>query len=456
MCDRFSKHPTWLPKVAIGLALMMALPDFVSAAGGASERAKKPRVIVTTDGEGDDRCSMVRFLLYTNDWNVLGLIHSSSKHHWKGDANHQGKNWEPVSWLDRQLDAYEKVYSNLKSHDANYPSPSHLRSQVFVGNIALEGDMRSPTAGSDRIVQVLLDPDSSPVWLQAWGGSNTIARALKTIQEEHPDRMKEVSRKAHLYLIGEQDNTLKTYLRPQWPDLQILRCGGPSYGAIAYRWTTYQPKEIQAFFDRTWMADHMLQGHGPLCSMYEARDGQFRSEGDTPAFLHVITNGLRSDEDPSYGGWGGRFGFDRGIYRSVDAENAQPHSILRWAIRFQNDWAARADWCVEPPSNANHPPQVNVVGDLDRPVQTGDRVLLNAEPSVDPDGDSLSFRWWQYVEAGTWKGETDIKNSDKSKASLVIPSKIESGMNIHIICEVTDDGIPSLTRYQRVILSAVK
>ena len=30
----------------------------------------KPRVIVTSDGEIDDECSLVRFLLYANEWNI--------------------------------------------------------------------------------------------------------------------------------------------------------------------------------------------------------------------------------------------------------------------------------------------------------------------------------------------------------------------------------------------------
>ncbi|MCP4641999.1 MAG: DUF1593 domain-containing protein, partial [bacterium] len=164
--------------------------ELVIPAGLARPRPK-PRVIVTTDGETDDRCSMIRFLLYANEWEILGLIHSSSKYHWEGDQSHPGKDWEPVSWLDRQLDAYATVFPSLKNHSQDYPLPDYLRSQVFVGNIALEGDVREPTPGSDRIVETLLDSDDSPVWLQAWGGSNTIARALKTIAVEYPDRIDE-------------------------------------------------------------------------------------------------------------------------------------------------------------------------------------------------------------------------------------------------------------------------
>lgn len=48
----------------------------------------KPRVIVTTDGEADDRASMVRFLLTANEFDVEEIINSSSQSHWEG-----GKGW---------------------------------------------------------------------------------------------------------------------------------------------------------------------------------------------------------------------------------------------------------------------------------------------------------------------------------------------------------------------------
>jgi hypothetical protein len=37
------------------------------------------RVIVTTDGEIDDECSLVRFLLYANEWDVEAIVTSSSQ-----------------------------------------------------------------------------------------------------------------------------------------------------------------------------------------------------------------------------------------------------------------------------------------------------------------------------------------------------------------------------------------
>jgi len=78
---------------------------------------EKPRVIATTDGEIDDRCSMVRFLMYANEWDIEGIIISSSKFHWKGH------NWAGVKWIDEDIDLYAKSYERLKRHDPDFPSP---------------------------------------------------------------------------------------------------------------------------------------------------------------------------------------------------------------------------------------------------------------------------------------------------------------------------------------------
>ncbi len=447
------------PSLCGTLALVLGLSLSAFAAeerADAKDQQTKPRVIATTDGEVDDRCSMVRFLMYANEWDILGLIHSSSKYHWQGDESHPGKDWEPVNWLDRQLDAYAEVYTNLKKHDPDFPSPEYLRSQIFVGNIAREGDIREPTPGSNRIVEILLEPDDSPVWLQAWGGSNTIARALKTIQKEHPERIEEVAQKARVYLITEQDNTLKTYIRPEWRGIQVVRSAGPSFGAIAYHWQKLQPEDIQRYFDREWITSNILNGHGPLCAMYEAKEERFRSEGDTPAFLHVIHTGLCSHEHPSYGGWGGRFAFAHNVWKSVDKEGVWPHSILRWAKDFQNDWAARADWCVRPYENANHPPTVTLGHPDHFTARPGEKIALHARLSTDPDGDALSFTWWLYSEAGTYGGPVVIEGADEPAATLVVPNDAASGDSLHLICTATDSGDPPLTRYARVIIEVAK
>lgn len=436
------KFRVWL--LAVGFAFQAALAEPSPA---------KLRTIVTTDGEADDRCSMNRFLLYANEWDVRGLIHSSSKHHWLGDATRPGKKWTDISWLDRQLARYAEVYPNLKQHDPGYPSPDYLKSQVFVGNIVYEGDMEQPTPGADHIARVLLDSDSSPIWLQAWGGANTIARALKTIQERHPEKMADVTRKARLFLVANQDSTTEDYILKHWPGIFIVRSSG-AYLAIAYRWEQVMTPAEQKHFDREWMAKHILQNHGPLCAVYEARkDGAFRSEGDSPAFMHLIDVGLRNLEQPNYGGWGGRFEWAGNQWRSAPDDGSITLPIMRWATAFQNDWAARADWCVKSYREANHPPKIQLAHALDLVAKPGERVKLSARPSSDPDQNQLSFKWWHYPEASKFHDEVTIEASGQMEASFIVPESAKPKDTIHIVCEVTDDGTPALTRYQRVIVT---
>ncbi len=417
--------------------------------------SERPRVVVTTDGEIDDRCSMVRFLLYTNEWETCGLIFSSSMFHWKGTPRVQGHDWQGEEWLPRQLDAYARVYPNLRQHDPRYPSPDSLRAQVFEGNVGATGDMEQPTPGSDRIVELLLDHDPAPVWLQAWGGPNTIARALKTIEEQHPERKAEVSRKAALYLIMEQDSTYREYIRPHWPDLPVIV--QEAWPVVAYDWRELMDPDLHRFFGAEWMEHNVLKGHGPLCALYEANaDGSFRSEGDSPAFLHMLAGGLGAREDPSNGGWGGRFVWNDTHWTSA-SDSRDPYApILRWAPAFQNDWAARADWCVKPVDQCNHAPRVVCAGDstarvIHQTVAPGVKVLLSAAGTTDPDGDRLTYHWWVYQEAGDFWGEVPVRASTSPDTEAAVPA-VASGRTIHIILEVRDGGDPPLTSYRRVVL----
>ena len=124
-----------------------------------TSKAEKTRVIVTSDGEIDDECSMVRFLLYANEWDIEGIVTSSSQYHW------HGHNWAGDDWIEPSLDAYTKVYPNLIKHDSEFPTPDYLRARTFLGNVKTEGEMDEITPGSQHIVKVLLDKSKNrPVW----------------------------------------------------------------------------------------------------------------------------------------------------------------------------------------------------------------------------------------------------------------------------------------------------
>jgi hypothetical protein len=444
--------------------------------------AEKPRVIVTTDGEIDDQCSMVRFLLYANEWDIEGIILSSSQYHWQGR-----RSWSGDDWVQPYLEAYAKVHPNLIKHDPRYPTAEFLRSRTLLGNVKAEGEMDEITSGSQRIVQVLLDDsDPRPIWLQAWGGPNTIARALKSIEEKHADQMADVAKKIRFYFIWEQDNTYQSYIRPRWGKFNIPTIICDQFIAIAYEKQRMIPGEMEHYFSAAWMKQNLLQNRGPLLALYQAHDdGRFRSEGDSPAFLHIIPTGLRSAESPDWGGWGGRFvrvrdntwldpvlepdyrypegrwytrtAWGRSRLRKEIPNDAELIAYLepqwRWIEALQNDFAARADWCVKPYDQANHPPLVKLAHPLDLKARPGEKVSLSAKGTTDPDRDQLVYKWWQYKDAGTCQGSVRIEDSGKQDASFTVPADARAGETIHIICEVTDTGTPPLTRYQRVVVT---
>ena len=414
----------------------------------------RPRIIATTDGEIDDRCSMVRFLMYAGEWDIEGIIYSASKFHWKGH------NWAGETWIEEQIDAYAKVWPNLKQHDPAYPPPDDLRKVVYVGNISKVGAMAKDTPGSDRIVEVLLDDEPGPVYLQAWGGTNTIARALWKIEHDHPDAKQKVSRKAIIYIILDQDKTFRKYIQPNWPGITVLG-SFRQFAAIAYKWNQLIPESHHRWFDKAWMQANIVKGHGPLGAAYPV--DFFKSEGDSPSFMHQIRVGLGSLADPSFGGWGGRFVREKpgsNTWRGAKDDGDLSKPIWRWAEHFQNDWAARADWCVKPPGQANHPPRPVVNGSAGLEVirvkaKPGQTVRLSAEGTRDPDGDGLSYEWWHYKDVGSYGKAVAIPDATGRDVAVPMPQDA-GGHALHIILTVRDDGEPNLFAYRRVMVDVTR
>lgn len=450
-----------------------------------AKESLRPRVVVLTDGEEDDKASMVRFLLSSNEFQVEALVNTSSEFHWVG-----GRGWnalKPVTWVKDYIGLYARVYKNLLLHDKRYPSPAYLLERWKVGNINGVGEDSIRTEGAEFIARLLLDKrNSQPIWFQCWGGCNTLARALKIIEEDEPGQMAYVARKMRLFLIWEQDGTYQSYIRPHWEKYQIPTIISDQFDCMAYIWPKVLPSDVKAYFGKEWMTRYILNGKGPLCDAYYNHNGAFNAEGDTPAFLHCIPNGLRSMESPGYGGWGGRYvkvrnnvwmdalpapGFVRPagqwgfksswskkmeFYKAPDSVAIRTRyfkPIWRWMKAVQNDFAARASWCVRDYRSANHPPRVR----LRHTRQTlwakpGESLVLDASRSVDPDGNRLNFDWWFYEEASSYTGRVDIVSGKSAKTEVRVPSDARKGDTIHIVCEVTDNGLPPLTRYSRIII----
>ena len=215
------------------------------------------------------------------------------------------------------------------------------------------------------------------------------------------------------------------------------------------------PKELQKIMDTPWLTEYVRSGHGPLAAAYPQ---DYTSEGDTPSFMPLIDNGLEQHTDYTLGGWGGRPIYEKGNIMKDDAddnngESDKHYTFQRWLPAVQNDWAVRADWCVaDSYSKANHQPVASVKGEVVRDVPAGQTIVLDASPSTDPDNNALSYNWWQYHEADSATAKLTINNNtSKDNASFVVPN--EPGKQLHVILEVTDNGEPVLTSYQRVIFN---
>ena len=471
----------------------------------------KSRTIITTDGEIDDVDSFIRMLLYANEFNIEGLVYSSSQWHYKGDgkgtmftsementAKRYGKRialrWPGTTWIQELLDEYEKVHPNLLKHDKNYPTASALRKLIKVGNIDFEGEMDKDTEGSEWIKKILLDNNPQPVYLQIWGGTNTVARALKSIEDTYKKTSqwasiyKKVSDKAIIYAVLDQDATYQKYVAPNWPDIKVFY-NSDQFWCFAYPWPRVVPNELQSFLRGEFMGENIIQFHGPLLAKYYAwGDGQkqvgddehthgdmvqaqkykmtqydFISEGDSPAYFQLLDVGLMSKDHPEYGGWGGRMVQSKiNPHRWEDGKQVTDFNPFtqkqdasfpqtRWIEALQLDFASRADWCIKSFKEANHAPKIIVKGNNIRKVKAGTKITLEAS-AIDPDGNVVDFKFWQYQEAGTSPEKASIEQTMPNAASITIPTEAKSGDTIHIIVEGKDKGTPALIRYQRVIL----
>lgn len=490
----------------IGLLLLGFWPMFATA------QTPKPRTVITTDGEVDDADTFIRMLLYANEFDIVGLVYSSSQWHYKGDgkgtkftsempstAKRYGERtelrWPGTEWMERYIRQYAQVYPNLIQHANGYPTPDHLLSLVRIGNIDFEGEMARDTEGSDFIKNLLLDANPSPIYLQIWGGTNTVARALKSIEDTYkskpqwPDIQRKVSEKAIIYAVLDQDATYQQYVAPHWPAIRVLY-NADQFWSFAYLWPRVVPAPLQPYLSGPWMAQHIKFGKGPLLASYFLwGDGQqlpgdpehthgsmdeakkygrqqydFISEGDSPAYFHLIDVGLRNLDDISYGGWGGRMvrsaanpnrwedGKTVTDYNPYTQKQDAAYPQTRWIEAIQNDFAARADWCVKPYAQANHPPSVSLKHAGNLTAKPGQTLTLHGT-ATDPDKQTLTYNWWVYDEVGTYRGKVSLTNLNQPKATVTVPADAAAGQTIHLILAVTDAGATPLTRYQRVIVT---
>lgn len=413
------------------------------------------RVLIETDagGDPDDEQSLVRFLVYANEWDVEGIIANRP-------VARDGENRNPertgLGIVRRQLDAYAACWPLLSQHDPRYPAPDALRSRTVAGTDDTDVAVR-------LILEVVDRPDPRPIWYSDWGSdrgsaTNNLRRALDhVLRARGPEGYAAFKQRLRLS-SSDAFGPHTTEIAPPFP--LWVDTWRPERDRRRWYHRFSALTSNAGGFD---VVRDVLNHHGPLGALYPTNTTHPCKEGDSMSFLYLVPNGLQAPEHPGWGGWGGRLNarpdHPRRAYFWSDQTDAwngttnRDNTLLRWAADLQNDFRARLDWCVQPTNAANHPPVVQI---LPAPPETvvGRSVLrLSTRSSLDPDHDALQFEWIQYPEPGTWKGPVSWESHGPDL--MIRCPDVRSPETLHFIARVTDTGTPPLTRYQRVVLTVL-
>lgn len=466
-----------LPKTLLSTLLALSLGAASTTLQAATEQpvTGKTRILILSDigNEPDDSQSLVRFLVYSNEFDVEGLVATTST--WLRDKVN------PQMMLKR-IDAYEQVLPNLRKHANGYPSADALRDVVRAGRAGYGMDYvgaGKSTPASQLIINAVDKHDARPLWIDVWGGAVDLAQALYDVRATRsPQEVAAFVKKIRVYAISDQDNTGE-WIRAQFPDLRYITSIHAWNDYFIATWTGMSSRYAEGGdmhqVNNDWLAKN-IRNRGPLGALYPAIE--YTMEGDTPSFLYLLNNGLNAPEHPEYGGWGGRYAAVNPDSRSglrtstsdtvtgIDGKSRRTASatIWRWREAFQNDFAARMAWSVTPEvKKANHNPQLVLNGKpgteiVTLQVKPGEVVTLSAKGSHDPDNNRLSYRWWQYKEpTATSMGihfapELTLENGDSINARFTAP-QVKTATPFHIILQVQDDGTPPLFAYRRAIVT---
>jgi hypothetical protein len=315
--------PTFRPRVVMSSDMP---PTNVVMRGAPKEQCSDP----------DDMQSIVRFLLYANEFDIEAMVVSS------GTFANVAKKENLYGVLER----YEKVYPNLIKHDKRYPTADKLRSLTVQGLSGTWGKSVDNNIGegkdseaSEQIIKIVDKPDPRPVWFCVWGDCSNIAQAIWKVQKTRSAaELQKFLSKIRIHQIAHQDDTID-WMMKNFPDLFIV-----------YSKATYQGMfgSSDPISNLAWVNENVRENHGPLGAVYPPAGMGCSGvcEGDSPSFLILVSaiRGVSNPEDPTQPSWGGQFKRDGETKHYVDGPGRQ--SVSKYRPDYQAEFKERAGWMV--------------------------------------------------------------------------------------------------------------
>ncbi len=262
----------------------------------------KPRAPVSTDIGGtdpDDNQSMAHLLMYTDRFDLEGLVSSPSY----GSGN--------CAEIFRMIDLFEKDYPRLSRRIAGLMPPAELRAITKQGRrgAAPWRGYRTSTEGSRWIVECARRKDARPLWISVWGGLDDVAQAL----HDAPD----IADKIRVYRICGPNKKWSTnsyaYIVEHFPDLWMIEDNASYRGFITQN--KLQDRYNAGYYDA------YLKGAGFLGADFINYYKGIPKMGDTPALLYLMDGDLNDPEGES---WGGSFEpttrSSRPVFRRITTE----------------------------------------------------------------------------------------------------------------------------------------
>lgn len=504
----------------------------------------KPRTILTTDMECDDMNSLIHLFLYLNELDLEGIVYTSSQYHFNGDGIHTlgevtphycclgpGETEGPmkdrlpdprakdlmmyrpfeIGWIEDLIrNEYAAVYPMLSKHAEGFPQPQELLDKVFYGNYWFEGDVRFDTEGSRLIERCILDEREDILYLQSWGGVNTIVRALLTIYEryngtpEWPSICKKVVDKVAILGVmgghGQDNSFLDCDIPGKFPGIRCIRS---DFGYASFMTAKGCQEDTLPLMQAAYMYPHFKVNHGPLVGKYALYgDGTYYpgecerfqygltpvldwgfngmpamhfekydilGEGDSGTYIPLFTNfGLRGMEDWRYGTMLGVIHVDDMKPVDIGAMMAEHQKrkppVNPFLKAYHEDFAARADWCVKDVEEANHNPLVTA-REKDLTAAPGETVYVFASVS---DKRPYEAKWWLYRAGSQYQGseEEALQTFGRERAaintadgqgyhrfSFRIPEDAKPGDFFSLILEARNEHENPMTGYGQVIVN---